>query len=680
MTKLGALIALAFGRSAFASYAEIAGYAPGSGVTQHAKIDLSAKAMSKFLGDKDTGNQNYDGSATTETALVMFGAAKDIYDTGCQSSSYVKFYFTPTANMNMANGKSTYTCEILTSAGVAVSPAIKFPAGQLKGTTKASSSYIQLYLTANMGASCGMVPLKDAAKNTYVAAYKEPTCPLATLGSEQISCTSSGSTTETARVASITSVKWGGRSLKGFSTGGAAKMDGSKADKCDPSTHDSSKLACEANGGSWTPSPPEEQEFVQAWQFHGMSGTYADDHVQASLNAMIAKETTGGAAAFSSCTTASSGTGATPATCSSGFVQGNALCKDAQTRALSIPAGTTFALQKTACEKDGKGKVTDFFSMKNPFNIETAKKMAVYANAWMYTLHEFEDGIYDCTLGKISNNDNSVHAWDEGVAFYTGSMAATSSWNGATQTGSSGSMIYALANKRCKNFGTCTEGEKGNAKVNVALTTEFINGQWAVKTGDCAGAAKVLERIKSLMRIPLIQGTLRYAYKIGELDAGTSGKEPGEGYAFMMSVIHAVAKCDLNDALTIYDALDMPIVDGKGTNPFGGKTSFADIKTAFENNYKCMGITCADVGELKSSVTEHNGVFPGAEACNDVPTPTVVVDDEDEFLPNWAVVCIAAFGVMSLLFGGLLCYATSARKAAKKNFEDYKTKREAAGN
>jgi hypothetical protein len=462
-------------------------------------------------------------------------------------------------------------------------------------------------------------------------------------------------------VASITSVKWGGRSLKGFSTGGAAKMDGSKADKCDPSAYSKSKAYCEFNGGSFTPSPPAELEFVQAWQFHGMSGTYADDHVQASLNGLIAGVTTGGAAAFSSCTTPSSGTGATPATCSSGFVQGNALCKDAQTRALSIPAGTTFALQKTACEKDGKGKVTDFFSMKTPFNIETAKKMAVYANAWMYTLHEFEDGIYDCTLGKISNNDNSVHAWDEGVAFYTGSMAATSSWVGATQTGSSGSMIYALANKRCKNYGTCTEGEKGNAKVNVALTTEFINGQWAVKTGDCAGAAKVLERIKSLMRIPLIQGTLRYAYKIGELDAGTSGKEPGEGYAFMMSVVHAVAKCDLNDALTISDALDMPIVDGKGTNPFGGKTSFADIKTAFENNYKCMGITCADVGELKSSVTEHNGVFPGADACLDSPVVVDEEDDEDEPLESWVIALIAVLGALMIFFlGAAMWYNASA--------------------
>jgi hypothetical protein len=416
-----------------------------------------------------------------------------------------------------------------------------------------------------------------------------------------------------------------------------------------------------------------EMEFVQAWQFHGMSGTYADDHVQATLAGLIAQETSGGVASFSSCT---AGDGATSGSCSSGFTQGTSLCKSVQTRALVIPAGATYALQAADCAAKG-GKVTDYFSLTSKFNVETAKKMAVYANAWMYTLHEFEDAIYDCSLGKISNNDNSVHAWDEGVAFYTGSLAATTSWIGVTQKAGtvSGAMIYALANKRCKNFGTCTEGEKGNANVNVALTNEFVNGQWSVKTGDCAQAAVVLERIKSLMRIPLIQGTLRYAYKIGEAGEGASGKEPGEGYAFMMSVIHAVAKCDINDALVIYDALDCPVVVA-GVNPFGTK-SFADIKTAFENQYACMGITCADVGGLVSGVDVHeSGYFPGAEPCEDFPDPHAGQDhgeEEDEGIPNWAIILMAVFGMFALLFAGLTCQAQGAKNRAKDVFAKYKS-------
>ena len=60
----------------------------------------------------------------------------------------------------------------------------------------------------------------------------------------------------------------------------------------------------------------------------------------------------------------------------------------------------------------------------------------------MYVLREFEDAIDDCDVGSIDNNYGSAHAWDEGVAFYTGSLEG--------QDGSgSGQMLHALADKRC---------------------------------------------------------------------------------------------------------------------------------------------------------------------------------------------------------------------------------------
>ena len=43
---------------------------------------------------------------------------------------------------------------------------------------------------------------------------------------------------------------------------------------------------------------------------------------------------------------------------------------------------------------------------------------------------QFEDAIDDCTsctsnCNEHSTNSDSVHAWDEGVAFYTGSLEGT---------------------------------------------------------------------------------------------------------------------------------------------------------------------------------------------------------------------------------------------------------------
>merc|ERR1711904_441150 len=81
--------------------------------------------------------------------------------------------------------------------------------------------------------------------------------------------------------------------------------------------------------------------------------------------------------------------------------------------------------------------------------VQIAKKTSAYMNVWMYVIREFEDAVDDCKAGCINCNDDPVHAWDEGVAFYTGTLEGTDG-------SGSGKMLHALADKRCKNFGTCT--------------------------------------------------------------------------------------------------------------------------------------------------------------------------------------------------------------------------------
>ena len=99
----------------------------------------------------------------------------------------------------------------------------------------------------------------------------------------------------------------------------------------------------------------------------------------------------------------------------------------------------------------------NFGAASNSARKEAIKKGTANMHVWMYAIHEFEDAIDDCqtctaNCGAFSANDaGPVHAWDEGVAFYTGSL------EGAAQGGNSaGKMVYRLAEKRCGNFGTCT--------------------------------------------------------------------------------------------------------------------------------------------------------------------------------------------------------------------------------
>jgi hypothetical protein len=95
-----------------------------------------------------------------------------------------------------------------------------------------------------------------------------------------------------------------------------------------------------------------------------------------------------------------------------------------------------------------RGLVQRFSSVDAIGRVEAAAKGSAYMAVWMYVVREFEDAIDDCVSGCLTCNDAPVHAWDEGVAFYTGSLEGT---DGA----GSGVMPYALADKRCANFKTC---------------------------------------------------------------------------------------------------------------------------------------------------------------------------------------------------------------------------------
>merc|ERR1711988_272852 len=224
---------------------------------------------------------------------------------------------------------------------------------------------------------------------------------------------------------------------------------------------------------------------------------------------------------------------------------------------------------------------------------EAVKKGTSYMNVWMYAIREFEDAIDDCLTCTSNCNEhsnyNAVHAWDEGVAFYTGSLEGTDL--GGT---SAGEMPYRLAEKRCANFKTC--GSKGDSttgisKVNSDLFELFLEGEMLLSAGKCASVRPIVDQIVSKMTIPLVQGTLRYAYKVGSgSDSGLKAK--AEGAVFAASVLPLVHYCDsLSDestATTIYDNM------GVGA----ASTGFAAVKSAFESNYGCLGISCAEVGGL----------------------------------------------------------------------------------
>jgi hypothetical protein len=188
------------------------------------------------------------------------------------------------------------------------------------------------------------------------------------------------------------------------------------------------------------------------------------------------------------------------------------------------------------------------------------------------------------TVGKVPG----VHGWDKAVAYYTGSRYRLAFTNG--------NLIYQLADKRCKQANTCENGISGTSYVNREVFKEFNQGQRNLQTGNCEGARMNKERIKALMTIPLIQGTLRYGH-IEAWETNLTEKHASQGPGFAMSVIPLVHHCSPEDAAIIYEHMQV-------RTPADVKYNYQEVKAAFARNYECMNITCAQVGGIWDSITQ----------------------------------------------------------------------------
>jgi len=245
----------------------------------------------------------------------------------------------------------------------------------------------------------------------------------------------------------------------------------------------------------------------------------------------------------------------------------------------------------------------DFSAMTHVGREQIIKKGIAYMNVFLYAMHEYESAIGKCEAfdPSLLYNRDAIHAWDEGVAFYTGNMEDVDG-------SGSGKLVYALADKRCENFGTCgADGDEaeGTSQVNLDIIALANAGNADLLALDCEGAAEKMALIQSLMYIPLVQGSLKYAWK-SEFASDEKGK--AEGTAFAHAVLPMVHEIDETAAETIYDNLKADST----------ATSAADVKAAFESVYEGMGITCEQVGGLLDDAGDYiDGMEPCITKCTD---------------------------------------------------------------
>jgi len=240
-----------------------------------------------------------------------------------------------------------------------------------------------------------------------------------------------------------------------------------------------------------------------------------------------------------------------------------------------------------------------------------------------YAAHEFEAalGAYEkCEYEK------AIHYWDEWWAFYAGSQDGM---NDAP---------YMLAKKRADQFGVDTKlttVDSDKSAVNCILLQATKQGaELLKKPGNTDKLADITKCMRAQLKVPIIQGCLRYGYRTacgegysGQFDGGCDKfgngtaipgrtgtnsypdtKKKAELAAFCSGAAAFVNEISPEDAEKLRKEYTM---DTDTKIP-----SWQIIKSVFsQKNLNKMGIKCADVGKLQ------DGGYPNAAmpSCTDEP-------------------------------------------------------------
>lgn len=248
----------------------------------------------------------------------------------------------------------------------------------------------------------------------------------------------------------------------------------------------------------------------------------------------------------------------------------------------------------------------NFGTVGRTFRKEAIQKGLLYLNVYPYAIWEMQDQINDCRIDG-TNEDPSVKAWDEAVAFWAGSLTRGYGYN-VTIPGDN--LQYSQADKRCQNFRTCAEGFSGTAKVNQKLLTLFRNGQELARSMECDAMDDIHEKIGTLMLVPFIQEMLKELYDTRNVQ---DAKSMGEFWAFATAILPFVNEVNPTAAEALY----------KRTWLLDFTGDYVADKKLVESTYSKLGvgigkglITCEGIGELHYSST-----VVSAGTCYTTPRP-----------------------------------------------------------
>jgi hypothetical protein len=224
---------------------------------------------------------------------------------------------------------------------------------------------------------------------------------------------------------------------------------------------------------------------------------------------------------------------------------------------------------------------TGMFEGKSDTIRTTAIKKSLMCTTMMYASHELYDAIKAGVEGETLYD--APHKWDEGWAFYYGSMEGVNS-------------VWEVQGKRDGDFFTEEQ------TINEA---NFINGLPLVSAAgwDEVAATAAMHAIEKSWMITFLQATLKYSYLVQDgirNGDGADEKYWAEGYTYWRCAAGYVHAADPNTAAYIENYLSLNKDNAAGIH----YEVYCRVKSSLEALYPVLGIDAADIGVFKDIVGE----------------------------------------------------------------------------
>lgn len=197
------------------------------------------------------------------------------------------------------------------------------------------------------------------------------------------------------------------------------------------------------------------------------------------------------------------------------------------------------------------------------------------------TLEPLYEAVESCLSG---DNSGGEELWDQGAAFWIGSLAGGSGPN-ATQSHGGGYFLLDLAREHCQEFGTCLP-DGFNAEINDQLLSLWYAGRGAL-SNSCSTARATIAEISNLLLIPILQGALSSAVHLHDEAANNRA----QAYVYSRALLPFVASVNTDAAKVINQHLGFP-------GPSSTRHTVDQVFTAFAEVYNDLNIDCTLIGTI----------------------------------------------------------------------------------